>query len=476
MKKYLKKLLAPFLALLIAANPVVVKAESGLSEYQRGAIADYYKNYPSAAIEDVAEMINEVYMGGDVTEEMLYKWALYGMTLSLDDYSDFFSEQELKDFIGALEKEQYIYGLSFTADSSGYIYINSIVENSPAAKQGLLPKDKVLRINGEPVSGLGIYDLMEILDRNIGGTCSILIERDGAQRTVNLKKEAVKNKTVKVLKVEEAFEKNPLSPEATAALKNVRYVSIHTIGEETSKEFKDTVAKLQAEGVTEIILDLRSNGGGYSEEAIEICKQLVPNGIIATRATREGKTVVKSTLEKAPFNKIVLLTDNYTASAAELISSALQDSGTFVVGQKTYGKGVGQAVIEIPGLGYLKLTVEEYFRRSGGKINQVGITPNLIVEAPQYIAIKDANEPKDIMDIEKALIYLGYNIKYADGIYDEETKAAVKAFKAANGLEANDVLNSVTKFALNQSLFDTMMSRDDALEKACIVLKSGSAN
>jgi carboxyl-terminal processing protease len=139
--------------------------------------------------------------------------------------------------------------------------------------------------------------------------------------------------------------------------------------------------QMRREGVTGLILDLRGNTGGYLDVTLEICRMLVPRGIILQTVGAAGRTrTFSSHLNAPPFGTMVVLTDRYTASAAEVIASALQDSGAaIVVGERTYGKGVIQSFFVNPSGGALRLTTEEYFTRNGNAINNVGITPDVEV-------------------------------------------------------------------------------------------------
>lgn len=460
MKRMIKKITAMTLCMSFLLAPVNTQA----SQYTKT-----YKN-TKEAVTDIVDLIETYYMGGKTDEATLYDYAVYGMTLSLDGYSEYMSLAEVESFYSSLDNSKLIYGITFLTNSDGYIFASEVAENSVAAKQGIVVGDIFLKINNENVSGYSLWEVMTALDKT-GNYCTLEVKRGDQVFTKSLQKQETSTPSIRVLTVKDAFKNNPLSDDLVNSLTNVRYLKMDFVGEGSANELKGIIQALKTQGVTEIILDLRGNLGGYLDEALEICKQIVPKGTIVTRINKQGSAIIKSDLETAPFSKIIVLTNNNTASAAELIASALQDSGSVVVGSKSYGKGVGQGLFEFTGAGYMRLTVEEYLRRNGSKINHVGITPNVLIENPDYISEKAETLAADILAVKKILVFCGYNVSSVDGLYDEATKTEILKFKEKHGLVANTDLNVVTKFALNQMLWDTTLEKDIVLEKACKLLR-----
>jgi C-terminal processing protease CtpA/Prc len=165
-------------------------------------------------------------------------------------------------------------------------------------------------------------------------------------------------------------------------LKNFRHVKIDLISLSTGDEIREALAVMADEDVTGIILDLRNNAGGFLDVTMDIAGQLVPGGVVFRTVSKTGRRMTHSSfLQEMPFENIVVLVNRRTASAAEVIAAALQDSGAAVViGENTYGKGTVQSIYKIRTGGAVKITTEEFFRRNGDTINVYGVTPCILVE------------------------------------------------------------------------------------------------
>ena len=169
------------------------------------------------------------------------------------------------------------------------------------------------------------------------------------------------------------------------------------------------------------------------------------------------------------------MVDNFTASAAELLSAALQDAGVAtVIGEPTYGKGVIQTTVELMSGGAFRYTYAEYLRRSGEKIDGIGVIPDVAVmypgELPPTIAWYDGNESDDIYILKNILSYVGLNVPDGSAVYDDETQGRVKDIQVLKGLPATGVLDEETIAAINDYLHAIYMERDVALETGYDIL------
>ena len=161
------------------------------------------------------------------------------------------------------------------------------------------------------------------------------------------------------------------------------YIALRILSENSARDFKAAVDYLKRLGVTKLVLDLRDNPGGLLYEAVDVCAAVVPKGLITRTIDKNGKkTEYFSSLEESPFQKITALVNKNSASAAELIASALQDAGAIAVGETTYGKGVVQELFIFPAGDGMTITTMEYFRRNGEKINGIGVAPDIECEQP----------------------------------------------------------------------------------------------
>ena len=203
---------------------------------------------------------------------------------------------------------------------------------------------------------------------------------------------------------------------------------------------------------------LRNNGGGYVNEAIAICRLIVPEGpIIYMYDKATGKTPVMSELQDAPFQKIVVLTNKQTASSSEIIVSALQDSGAaVVVGTTTFGKALTQELFEYVDGSSFKLTTQEWFRRNGQKLNGIGATPDI----PVHFVGRVVTEASVTEEYRPAYTQ---NLNAALALLNAED---VRTFQIRNGIPQTGTVNDATANALNRAVETYYYENDIALQAA----------
>jgi carboxyl-terminal processing protease len=219
-------------------------------------------------------------------------------------------------------------------------------------------------------------------------------------------------------------------------------------------------------------LDLRGNPGGLLDSAVGVCRLLTPEGPIVHTVDKTGvRYTYRSHLDQSPFDKMAVLIDNETASAAEIVASALQDANAaVVVGQQSYGKGVVQNLFTLWGDDGFKFTTMEYFRRSEEKINGVGVAPD--IEVPMVWPLSDSIVSGELAETEWApnlwdiLRGLGYTAGSRDGAYYGEMRDAVIRFQTQNGLGDNGHLNLATIRALNEAYSAYSQRNDTGVQAA----------
>jgi carboxyl-terminal processing protease len=261
-----------------------------------------------------------------------------------------------------------------------------VLPDSPAREAGLKKGDIITAINNKNTKGRSLDELIDNIretERNV----TFIVQRGTESITFKIPVQEITSISVYVDTL------NDILDEAVEEYDSIRYVAVTSISNNTATTLKSVINNLQKEKVTGVIFDFRDNTGGYLDVAIDICKLLVPSGPICHIVDAKGKKeIITSNLKKTPFEKIVVLVDRYTASGAELITAAMQDAKiAVVVGEVTYGKGVIQQMFSFPTGGGLKLTTEEYLRRSGEKINEIGVIPDIIVESN----FNDYETPRD---------------------------------------------------------------------------------
>jgi len=463
MKKPIKALIVLVATLCISTSAMSTQVYARtFNTRQKAEYAGQYLNY-------AIQLIMTEYTGSDVTVEELYEAALSGMTGILDPYSTYFTEAELKEFIDSLSGEIVLVGIILDENEEGKVYIKQVLDSSAAQAAGLKEGDIITSINGIDVAGMSV-DAVLLLVQD-GSEIDLEVLRDGAKLSFTVTKSLLHVNTVYVENIE-----NILPETASNDNSKIRYIYIETIGDQTDEEFQGYLEQMLEEGVTSVILDLRGNTGGYLDTILSISSELVPEGPIMYTVGNDGKQIYESELKKCPFEQIVVLTDCLTASASEVLTAALQDSGAAkVVGRTTYGKGVIQQIEPLPPGGALKLTIEEYFSRNGTKIDGIGITPDIIVDQPDYIldyiVLDNGNAGEGVPNLKKILSFLGYETGEMNDIYDDATREALMAFQTSHNLPGNGILNDVTLSSLNTELSKKIIEDDQILKRAYELVK-----
>lgn len=278
--------------------------------------------------------------------------------MTTDEWDDFQS-QALGNYVGI--------GIYMATDKNDNVVVLSPIEGSPAEKAGIKEGDIIAAVNEENVLGTSSDKVASLIKGEEGTEVKIKILRDNEYLDFNLKREAIK-----IYHVEQEMLEN-----------NIGYISLLTFDEGCAGEFKTALQDLTSKGAKKLIIDLRNNTGGLVDEALEIADCFVPKGenLLITVDAKGNKEYSKSQKDPIVDCELIVLTNEYSASASEILLGALRDSGKAKsVGTKTFGKGVIQSVYLLEDNSALKLTVNEYFTPNETKINKVGIEPDYEVE------------------------------------------------------------------------------------------------
>jgi len=377
-KKLSLHILVFVLIFSLALTPKVL-ASASLAEQPTLSVTE--KMYCAGELlTQVMDLILSDYVGGAVTPEELCEAALRGMADVLDPYSYYLNEEEMNGFFRLMSGQLVGIGVQIALNKEGKPEIVRVLSGTPAERAGLLKGDVIKTVNGASVDGLGTEEIVGIIADGGRERTAITVLRGSSTLSFEMRKEAIIAGTVFV----DRFE-NALNAQIAVGASAYRVVQVTNVNETTAETLRAAIKTLQAQSVEGIVLDLRGNPGGYLHVAVDICRQLVPAGpIIHTVGNQGEKWTTYSSLRNTPIKKMVVLVDRGTASAAEIIAAALQDSGAaVVVGETTFGKGVIQTLFPLPTGGGFKLTTEEYFRRSGKQINKIGIKPDIVLKKPE---------------------------------------------------------------------------------------------
>lgn len=253
------------------------------------------------------------------------------------------------------------------------VVIKSVFDDTPAAEAGVEPEDIIVKVDGKKPSD--VDDAVSMITGEAGTKVTITVKRGDKTLDFDLTRQRIESESV----VYSVLEGHP----------EIGYINIASFIDGTDDEFKSAVKELKDKGCTKFILDLRDNGGGLTDPSIEIADYLLPACKIMSENTKDGtETVYNSEASSANLDMVILVNEN-TASASEILTAALQDNkaGT-VIGTKTYGKGVTQLMHKFSDGTAVKLTVTEYFRPNGKTVNEVGITPD--IEATDSEVLEEA--------------------------------------------------------------------------------------
>ncbi|MEK5166610.1 S41 family peptidase [Paenibacillus sp. FSL R5-0527] len=372
MKKnhFRKYVIIPLLALSLLGLPQAAgAAESSAAANEANEAAE---NSDLVVLEEVLDLLDAYNIEG-VDREQFLENAIRGAVYSLDDpYSDYFTKEELQSFEEGLNQEYVGIGATFRFTGSK-LYITDVIEDSPAANAGLKRSDIITLVDGKAVTGSEDIARIQGQENTI---VNITVNRNGQKLTFPIKRGHFSLPSVTGM----------LIPSS-----RVGYIAISSFSENVDKEFADELSKLRGQGIGALVLDLRDNLGGYVEAAANIAKHFMKEGVLMYTAD-QSETLQPYTV-KGGENigmPVVVLTNELTASASEILTGALRDNGIAkVVGTQTYGKARIQNLFSLSNGGSLKLTVQRYLTPKGEDFNHVGLKPDIEVKgsaAAQLIA------------------------------------------------------------------------------------------
>ena len=324
----------------------------------------------------VMELIRKDYVDSDkVAYTNLTYGALRGMLNSLDPHSQFMEPVAYEDMKEDTGGKFGGLGIQIGLSKEGFVSVIAPIEDTPAARAGIMPGDRIAKIDGKPTDRLSLSDAVHQLRGEPGTKVTITIFRAKAKDPgERLKDYTIIRAEIPVFSVKDA----------KILENNIGYVRITQFNEPTADEFEKALAKLEGLGLDALIIDLRNNPGGLLESANKIAGKFVPAGqlIVST----EGRDLQNKLVYKSEYGKkrltypIVLLVNNGSASGSEIVAGALQDlKRAVLVGETTFGKGSVQSIIGLADGSALRLTTAKYYTPSHKVIHEHGVTPDISV-------------------------------------------------------------------------------------------------
>lgn len=445
---------------------------------QFSAFAEKEENVEYTYLDKLFSYASELYIDESVTKEEILRRAVENYLKDnpeglvsllkagfdgLDDYSEYYSGSEYQDYVDNINHTFYGIGVVIKGDSE-YITINQILDGGSAKEAGLMAGDKITAVNGEDMKGKNVDYVQSKVVGELDTEVSITVERNGERSTYTLTRRPVNATTVSSIVLDD----------------KTAYVSLTNFAIKTAQEFSDTLDELETKGITQIILDMRGNPGGYLDSAVEIARLTVPEGVIVqTMFRQEENNMTYYSQLKEPKFKFAVLADENTASSAEILTGAMQDSGIArVFGTTTYGKAVIQDVFNMRNGDSFKITTGRYLTRNGREINKKGIDPNEEIpnttepiDVSKYRTLNCSEESsvgdssENISVVKERLGLLGYVLNNTDNTFDNDLEAFVLDFQIEKGLEPTGRLDRITlvqienAFAKVETLVDNQLYR-----------------
>ncbi len=323
-----------------------------------------------SALASVMDLIKKVYVK-DIGDKELVESAISGMLSGLDPHSNFMNEKEFEEMKTATMGEFGGVGVEIMVESPGLRVITPI-DDSPAFKAGIKPADLIFAIDDQLISNMAPDEAIIKMRGPKNTKVKVCVIREG------------ENKPLEFILVRDIIKANPVK---SHSYEDYGYIRISSFSAQTVEGVKNAIQSMQKEAKKPIkgfVLDLRNNPGGILEQAVGVANIFLDKGIIVSTKGRDPKSDMvfaakaKALVKNEP---LVVLVNNGTASAPEIVAGALQDNKrALIVGTKSFGKGSVQTVLALRGYGAIKLTTALYYTPSGKSIQAEGIIPNIVVE------------------------------------------------------------------------------------------------
>ncbi len=318
---------------------------------------------------DVWDRVKEKYVKQPVKDVDLFYGAIQGLVMSLDDpYSVYLPPQEAADFAESLSGEFTGIGAEIGM-KKGQIMVIAPLDNTPAQRAGLRPGDAVISINDEDTFGMNVNTAVEKIRGEAGTEVKLVIYREGQQEPKEFK---IKREKINVPSVRLTMRED-----------NLAYIRVMQFNADTTSQMDRAIKDLKKKNASGIILDLRSNPGGYLDAAIEMGSEWVKEGVIVSERSTGGqkRDHRSSGVHRLAGIPTVVLVNGGSASASEIVAGALKDHKlAMIVGEQTYGKGSVQDFELFPDGSALKITIAEWLTPNGQNINDQGIAPDVEVK------------------------------------------------------------------------------------------------
>ncbi len=318
---------------------------------------------------EVLEKVQDEYVD-EIDQAEVMDFAINGILQSLDPYSAYMNPKIYEEMQTETSGEFGGLGIEVSMEG-GVVKVISPIDDTPAARVGVKAGDYIVRINGEQVQGKTLMEAVNLMRGPVGSPIEITIRRKG------LKKAKIFTIIREIIEIKSVISK--------LIDNEIGYLRLRAFNENSSNQLKGEISKLEKNNkLVGYILDLRNNPGGLLSQAVRISDFFLDDGeIVSTRGrkSRENRKFFAKKGDRIKGKPLIVLINNGSASAAEIVAGALQDQKrAILLGEATYGKGSVQSIIPLRNKGAIRLTISKYYLPSGKSISEVGVTPDIRVE------------------------------------------------------------------------------------------------
>jgi len=374
----------------------------------------------------------------EVSDDELLEHAIRGMLQGLDPHSAYLNTEEFKELRAGTTGKFGGLGIEVSMED-GFVKVVSPIDDTPAARAGMISGDLIIRLDDTPVKGLTLNDAVKLMRGEPGSTLTLTVIREGIDTpiTVDIERATINVTSVRHRMLDEDY----------------GYLRISNFQTRTTADMLKGIKKLKAEsdGLKGLVLDLRNNPGGVLSGAVGVSDAFLNDGMIVYTDGRENDSKLRydatdgDILEGAP---LIVLVNGGSASASEIVAGAMQDHGRAVVlGSKTFGKGSVQTIQDLPAGGAVKLTTSRYFTPNGRSIQALGIEPDIATQPGSWTRPEDDSfTPLSESDLRGSLsnttVEAGADSETEEGseednlVYDD-----YQLFEALNLLKGLAILN-----------------------------------
>lgn len=297
-----------------------------------------------------------------------------------DKYSYYMTAEEYQEWYDKVTGTFFGIGIAFTQDEDGNFVVNRVMEGGPAELSGMKAGDILLQVDGKTFQD--VNKVAAAIRGEEGTSVEITYRRGSEKKKVTLVRGEVKE----------------MSVYASVIDKEYGYIQITSFEEETAKQFQQELEEMEKQNLKGLVIDLRNNPGGMMDQCVQVADLLLPEAMITYTKDRKGDQQTYNSDEHCTdLNYVVLINEN-SASAAEIVAAAIKDNGGTLVGENTFGKGIIQGTVDLQDGSAMSLTIMEYFSPKGSKIHKKGVKPNYQIVLPA--------QAKTDLQLEKALSIL----------------------------------------------------------------------